>query len=109
MAAPASLPALPPDPLKRCGSLICRECGAHSPTAHGAACLSRRYDPCGSRWFWLTMHGATKCVACAAPVALATVEAWVLARESGEGADGWQVPAEVMELLGSRCAPVSFN
>jgi hypothetical protein len=38
-------------------------------------------------------------VACASPADLALVEAWVLARETGEGDDGWRMPGEILSLL----------
>jgi len=38
-------------------------------------------------------------VACAAPTDLGLVEAWVLARETDEGEDGWRIPGEILSLL----------
>jgi tubulysin polyketide synthase-like protein len=89
----------PPLPLRRCCALVCRTCHLHSPTPHREDCASLFFEPCGSRWFWLSPHGAIKCVACAAPVDLTLVEAWVLARETGEGSDGYRIPAEILSLL----------
>jgi hypothetical protein len=91
--------ARPPMPLRRCGALICRTCHVHSPSSHCEGCEVVRFDPCLSRWFWLSSHGAIKCVACAAPADLGLVEAWVLARETGEGDDGWWIPGEILSLL----------
>lgn len=90
---------LPPTSLRRCGALICRTCHVHSPTLHRTGCAFPRFDPCHSRWFWLSPHGAIKCVACAAPADLVLVEAWLLARETGEGDDGWRIPNEILSLL----------
>jgi hypothetical protein len=89
----------PEFPLRRCGSLVCQTCHAHSPSSHCEGCISPRFDPCSSRWFWLSPYGAIKCVACAAPADLGLVEAWVLARETGEGGDGWRIPCEILSLL----------
>src|SRR6202035_1479657 len=86
-------------PLRRCGSLVCQTCHAHSPSSHREGCTSPHFDPCRSRWFWLSPYGAIKCVACASPVDLGLVEAWVLARETGEGGDGWRIPCEKLSLL----------
>ena len=61
--------------------------------------------PCRSRWFWLSSHGAIKCIACAAPADLELVEAWVLARETGEGADGWRIPGEILSMLHVASSP----
>ena len=58
-----------------------------------------RFEPCSSRWFWLSPHGAIKCVACDSTADLALVESWVLARETGEGDDGWSIPGEILSLL----------
>jgi hypothetical protein len=91
--------AHPSLPLRRCGSLVCRGCHAHSPDPHREGCWAPRFEPCRSRWFWLSPHRAIKCVACASPVDLALVEAWVLARETGEGDDGWRIPGEILSLL----------
>jgi hypothetical protein len=91
--------ARPPVPLRRCGSLVCVTCHAYGPSPHREDCASPRFDPCCSPWFWLSSHGAIKCVACAAPADLGLVEAWVLARETGEGDDGWQIPSEILSLL----------
>ena len=59
----------------------------------------RRFEPCRSRWFSLSPYHAIKCVACAAPPDLALIEAWILARETGEGNDGWRIPGEILSLL----------
>src|SRR5690242_17324546 len=91
--------ARPPMPLRRCGALVCRTCHVHRPSPHREGCAFPRFQPCGSRWFWLSPHGAIKCVACAAPLDLALIEAWVLARETGEGEDGWRIPGEILSLL----------
>jgi hypothetical protein len=91
--------ARPPVPLRRCGSLVCRSCHVLSPSQHREDCAFPRFDVCRSRWFWLSAHGAIKCVACAAPPDLALIEAWILARETGEGDDGWRIPNEILSLL----------
>ncbi len=88
-----------PVPLRRCGALVCRTCHAHCPSPHRDDCTFPRFDDCRSRWFWLSPHGAIKCVACNTPADLALVEAWVLARETGEGEDGWRIPSELLSLL----------
>jgi hypothetical protein len=88
-----------PMPLRRCGALVCRTCGAHSPSAHNGDCPAPPFDLCHSPWFWLSPHGAIKCVACSAPSDLALVEAWVLAHETGEVGHGERIPAEVLSLL----------
>ena len=88
-----------PMSLRRCGALTCRTCHAHSPSPHRKNCALARYDACRSRWFWLSPHGAIKCVACASPANLSSVEAWVLARETGEGDDCWRIPGEILSLL----------
>ncbi len=49
---------------------------------------------CGSRWFWLSLHGAIKCCACNPPADLSLAEAWVMARET----DG-RIPGEILSLL----------
>jgi hypothetical protein len=49
---------------------------------------------CGSRWFWLSPHGAIKCVACNPPADLGLAEAWAIAREP----DG-RIPGEILSLL----------
>jgi len=91
--------ARPPLPLRRCGALVCRTCHTPSPSPHREGCAFPRFDPCRSRWFWLSPHGAIKCVACAAPADLGLVEAWALARETDEGDDGWRIPSEILSLL----------
>ena len=88
-----------PLPLRRCGSPVCRTCHFHSPSPHRDECAFPRFEPCLSRWFWLSPHSAIKCVACDAPADLELVEAWVLARETGEGDDGWCIPGEILSLL----------
>ncbi len=35
----------------------------------------------------------------ATPSDLGLVQAWVLARETGEGDDGWRIPGEILSLL----------
>jgi hypothetical protein len=89
----------PPMQLRRCGALVCPTCHIHSPSAHKANCLLPRVGPCRSRWFWLSPHGAIKCVACESPADLALVEAWVLARETGHGDGGFGIPGEILSLL----------
>lgn len=86
-------------PLRRCGALVCRDCHAHSPGPHREGCRAPRFGPCRSRWFWLSPYRAIKCVACSAPADLDLVEGWVLARETGEGDDGWRIPDEILSLL----------
>jgi hypothetical protein len=88
-----------PMPLRRCGALICRTCHVHSPSPHRENCAFPRFVRCRSRWYWLSLHGAVKCVACATPSDLGLVQAWVLARETGEGDDGWRIPGEILSLL----------
>jgi len=48
-----------PMPLRRCRALVCRTCHAHSPSPHRESCAFPRFDPCGSRWFWLSPLLAT--------------------------------------------------
>jgi hypothetical protein len=95
----AGAPAYPALPLRRCGSLVCRDCHAHNPGPHREGCRAPSFEPCRSRWFWLSPYRAIKCVACANPADLALVEAWILARETGEGDDGWRIPSEILMLL----------
>jgi TubC N-terminal docking domain len=99
LGANSDASAYPGLPLRRCGSLVCRGCHAHSPGPHREGCWAPRFEPCHSRWFWLSPYRAIKCVACASPADLALVEAWVLARETGEGDDGWRMPGEILSLL----------
>jgi hypothetical protein len=89
----------PPRLLRRCGALICQTCHIHSPSPHREGCAFLRFDVCRSRWFWLSPHGAIKCVACTSPADLGLVEGWVLARETGEGDDGYRIPGEILSLL----------
>jgi hypothetical protein len=89
-------------PLRRCGTLVCRTCDVHSPSPHRANCALPTFNSCRSSWFWLSPHGAIKCVACAAPTDLVLVEAWLLARETGEGDDGWRIPQQILQLLTSQ-------
>ncbi len=89
-----------PMPLRRCVALVCRTCRAHSPSPHRGDCAFPRFDPCLSRWFWLSQHGAIKCCACNPPADLSLAEAWVMAREP----DG-RIPGEILSLLHVR-APV---
>jgi hypothetical protein len=91
--------ARPPMPLRRCGALVCPTRHVHSPSRHKHDCAFPRFDPCRSRWFWLSPHGAIKCVACETPADLALVEGWVLGRETGELADGFGIPGEILSLL----------
>jgi hypothetical protein len=81
------------------GALLSGPATFFSPSPHREGCAFPRFQPCGSRWFWLSPRGAIKCVACAAPADLSLVEAWVLARETGEGEDGWLIPGEILSLL----------
>jgi hypothetical protein len=92
-------------PLRRCGTLVCETCHAHSPSPHREDCANPRFDPCRSRWFWLSLCGALKCVACAGPSDHSLIEAWVLARETGEGEDGRRIPAEILSLLKVEAPP----
>jgi hypothetical protein len=91
--------ARPANSLRRCGALICQSCNAHSPSRHQEGCAFPRFEACRSRWFWLSAQGAIKCVACAAPDDLTLVEAWILARETGDGGDGLGIPGEILSLL----------
>jgi hypothetical protein len=91
-----------PIPLRRCGALVCRTCHVHSPSQHKPGCPFPRHDLCRSRWFWLSLHGAIKCVACESPAYLSLVEGWILARETGEGDDGFRIPSEILSLLHTR-------
>ncbi len=59
--------------------------------------MALRPCSCGSRWWWLSPHGAIKCCACNPPADLTLAEAWVMARES----DG-RIPGEILELLHAR-------
>ena len=92
---------LPTIALRRCGSLVCFGCGSHSPTAHREDCLSSRFEPCGSRWFWLSPYRAIKCVRCSTPENLELVEAWVLAVETDDG-HRRQIPDEILSQINSR-------
>ncbi len=91
--------ALAPMSSRRCGALICCTCHVLSPSPHREGCAFPRFEPSRSRWYWLSPHGAIKCVACSAPADLGLVEAWVLARETGEGEGGWRIPGEILSLL----------
>lgn len=95
-------PIYPVSPLRRCGALVCRDCHAHSPSPHREGCQTPSFEPCGSRWYWLSPFRAIKCVFCEGPTNLALVEAWVLARETGEGDDGWRIPGEIQQHLDVR-------
>ncbi len=86
-----------PMPLPRCGALVCRTCHVHSPSSHHDDCAIPRFDPCGSRWWWLSPHGAIKCCACNPPMDLSLAEAWVLAREP----DG-SIPGKILTLLNAK-------
>ncbi len=86
----------PPMPLRRCGSLTCRACRTHSPFPHRANCAAPRLEPCRSRWFWLSPHGAIKCCACDPPADLSLAEAWVLAREG----ESQPIPPEILQMFG---------
>jgi hypothetical protein len=89
-------------PLRLCGALVCPKCHTHSPSPHRADCADMRFEPCGSRWFWLSPHGAIKCVACSAPDDLGLIEAWVLARETDGGENSFTIPSEILLLLNAR-------
>jgi len=80
-------------PLRRCDAPICATCGAHSPTPHRSDCAAPRYTPCGSRWWWLSVHDAIKCCACSAPATMDIVRGWLLAP------DGDAPPSEVLSLM----------
>jgi tubulysin polyketide synthase-like protein len=88
-----------PMAVRRCGTLIYRTCHVLSPSPHRENCAFPRFVRCRSRWYWLSLHGAVKCVACATPSDLGLVQAWVLARETDEGDDGWRIPGEILSLL----------
>src|SRR5262249_46333721 len=88
-----------PMPLRPCAALMGRKCPPHSPSPHRDECQASGFAACRSRWFWRSPYGAIKCVACAAPADLRSVEAWVLARETGEGDDGFRIPSEILKLL----------
>jgi hypothetical protein len=79
-------------PLRACGALVCPDCRVHSPSPHRETCQAPSFEPCGSRWYWLSPHRAIKCVACEGPANLALVEAWVTARER-------EIPDEIFKLL----------
>lgn len=89
----------PPIALGRCGARVCPTCHVHSPSSHKPHCAFSLFESCRSRWFWLSPHGAIKCAACEPPADLSLVEGWVLARETGEGADGFGIPGEILSLL----------
>jgi hypothetical protein len=78
--------------LRPCGELICRACGAISPSRHRADCAFPRFDPCRSHWFWLSIHRAVKCIGCSAPPDLSIVDAWVLCREDS-------IPLAILSLV----------
>jgi hypothetical protein len=86
-------------PLRRCGALVCRSCRVHSPSRHQSGCPFPRFDPCRSRWYWLSHYRAIKCVACESPADLSLVEGWILARETGGGEGGFGMPGEILSLL----------
>jgi hypothetical protein len=88
-----------PIPLRRCGALVCSTCHVMNPSPHRADCAFPHFEPCRSRWSWLSAHGAIKCVACATPADLGLVQGWVLALETGEGDYGWRIPSEILSLL----------
>jgi hypothetical protein len=99
---PREIAALPPAPCP------VRGCPEHArrppyPTDHARreryprdwrAPMALRPCSCGSRWWWLSGHGAIKCCACNPPVDLSLAEAWVMAREP----DG-RIPGEILSLL----------
>ncbi len=99
---------LPPAPCRVRG---CPEHGRPAALPEGSRPLERyprdwrapmalRACPCGSRWFWLSPHGAIKCCACHPPADLSLAEAWVMARET----DGC-VPGEILSLLHITSSP----
>jgi hypothetical protein len=98
---PACSPLVSATALRKCGALICKTCSAQGPTPHRSSCPDD-YSPCGCRWFWMSRYRAMKCVACATPFDLASVEGWVLARETGEGEDGFGIPEQILSVLGWR-------
>jgi hypothetical protein len=99
LGAGADAPAYPALPLRRCGAMVCRDCHTHSSSPHREGCQTPRFEPCGSPWYWLSPYRAIKCVACEGPTNLSLVEGWVMARETGEGDDGWRIPGEILSLL----------
>ena len=86
-------------PLRRYSALVCPTFHVHSPARHKPDCPFTRFEPCRSRWHWLSPHGAIKCVACETPADLTLVEAWVLARETSQGTNGFGIPGEILSLL----------
>ena len=85
-------PIHPTAPLCRCGALVCPDCHVHSPSPHRETCRTPRLEPCGSRWFWLSLYRAVKCVACEGPANLALVQGWVTVRED-------RIPDEIFRAL----------
>jgi hypothetical protein len=61
--------------------------------------IALRPCSCGSRWYWLSPHGAIKCCVCNPPADLGLAEAWVMARER----DG-RIPGEILSALHLRRA-----
>jgi hypothetical protein len=79
--------------LRRCGSLLCRTCGAMSPSAHREGCAFPRFDKCDSRWWWLSVaHDAIKCVGCSRPASMSIVRGWILAPPA-------DTPGEILSLM----------
>jgi hypothetical protein len=86
--------------LRQLSTSTSRHC--HEPASHF------HVRACRSRWFWLSPHGAIKCVASENPTDLSLVEGWILARETDEGPDGFGVPGEILSLLRMRGNRVRF-
>jgi len=69
-----------PTRCRRCDALVCRNCHAHSSSAHREDCTFPRCEPCHSRWFWLSPTAPSS----ASPVLLRPTWGWLLARETGD-------------------------
>lgn len=61
-------------------------------------CPSPLFEPCRSRWFWLSPYRAIERAACPAPADLGLVDAWILARQTGDGDDGCRILGEIFWL-----------
>src|SRR5713226_1609241 len=92
------------------GVSLIRTCHVLSPSPHREGCAFPRFQPCGSRWFWLSPRGAIKCVACAAPADLSLVEAWVLASaRDGRGRGRLAHPRRDSFAAASRYEPTAMS
>jgi hypothetical protein len=84
--------------LHRYDALLCPACHIHNPSRHKPECPFLRFEPCRSRWFWLSPHDSLS-VACVTSSDLSLVEGWILAHETGEGGDGFGILGGILSLL----------